>query len=51
MNAQELTIQEGGEGQGVECFHASFPNIRRIFDLAFLLEGEVLCQMPALNES
>lgn len=48
MHAQELLIHEGGERQTVERLHASVIDALGVFDLALLLECEVLGEVAAL---
>lgn len=45
--AEKLLVHDGSQGQGAKGLHAGFVNLLRVLVLAFELEGEVVCQMPA----
>ena len=46
--AEKLLVHDGSQRQGAERIHTSFVNFLRVFVLTFELEGEIVCQMPAL---
>ena len=48
MYTQKLLIHNCGQRKCAEGIHASFVYALGVFVLAFELEGEVVCQMPAL---
>lgn len=48
MNAQELLIHESSQWQAVERVHARVVHSLRVFDLALLLEREILGQVTTL---
>ena len=48
MNTEELLVHQSCQGETVEGLHAGVVHVLRVLDLALLLEGEVLCQVPAL---
>ncbi|KAI8035088.1 hypothetical protein M5D96_012181 [Drosophila gunungcola] len=48
VHAQELLVHERRQRQAVERVHAGVVHALRVLDLALLLEGEVLGQVPAL---
>ena len=47
MNAKELFIHDSRKRKRAEGFHTSFVDSLRVLMLAFELECEVVCQMPA----
>jgi hypothetical protein len=47
VDAQELLVHDGGQRKSTERLHAGLINGLGVFVLAFELEGEVICQMPA----
>ena len=48
VHAQELLVEEGGERQTVERFHARLVHALRVLDATLLAEGEVRGQVAAL---
>lgn len=48
VNAEELLIHDGGQGQRAEGFHTCFVDFFGVLVLAFELEGEVVGQVTAL---
>ena len=48
MDAEELPVDDGGEGQTVEGFHAGLVDALRVLHLALAFEGEELGEAAAL---
>lgn len=48
MNAQELLVHDGSQGQAAEGLHACLIDSLRVLVLAFKLEGEVVGQVTTL---
>ena len=48
VDAEELLVHEGGEGEAVEGLHARVVHALRVLDFALLLEREVLREVSAL---
>ena len=48
MYAEELLVHDSSQGQGAKGFHTRIVDFFRVLVFAFELEGEIVCQMPAL---